>query len=143
MRLSFGNIHQHTQHNLPIILHAIMLFHPPLQILFHPIAPRLGRFQDFVVRRRHGLALQERHDIRRRAIGNGEIERCVVVIVLLERALWIGIVERFDDFEGRVVMGRVVEGEVAVVVLLGGAFGVDFEEEFFNVEWAFLPGGKV
>jgi len=37
----------------------------------------------------------------------------------------------------------VVQGEVPVVVLLGGAFGVDPEEEFFDVEGAFFPGGEV
>ena len=53
------------------------------------------------------------------------------------------VIKRLHHFERCVVMRRVVEREVSVVVLLGGAFGVDFEEEFFDVEWTFFPGGEV
>lgn len=40
-------------------------------------------------------------------------------------------------------MSGVVEGEVAVVVFLGGSFGVDLEEEAFDVERTLFPGGEV
>lgn len=40
-------------------------------------------------------------------------------------------------------MSGVVEGEVTVVIFLGGSFGVDLKEESFNVERTLFPGSKV
>ena len=76
-------------------------------------------------------------------VGNGEIEGSIVVVVLLERTLRIGVVQRFHDFERCIVVGRVVERQIAVVVFLSGAFRKDFEKEFFHIQGTFLPSGKV
>lgn len=52
------NIHEHGQYELTIIIHTIVLFHFPLHFLLHPVAAGLGRFQDFIVGGRNGLALE-------------------------------------------------------------------------------------
>jgi hypothetical protein len=36
-----------------------------------------------------------------------------------------------------------MQGEVSVVVLRGGTFGVDLEKEYFDIEGALLPSGEV
>lgn len=53
------------------------------------------------------------------------------------------MIECLDNFNGSIVMCCIVEGEIAVIVFLGGSFGKDLEEEFHAVEGAFFPGGEV
>lgn len=53
------------------------------------------------------------------------------------------MIQGLDDFNGGVVVSRIMEGKVAVVVLLGGSFGEDLEEKFHAVEGTLFPGGEV
>ena len=139
----FVNIQKHTQDKFSIFTQTIVLFHLSLQFLFHAFASRLGTFQYFIVRGWYRLALQQCHHIRTRPVRNGEIEWCIVVIVLLQRAFGIRVIECFDDFERRIVVRRVVQRQIAVIVLLCGPFRIDFEQEFFHIEGTFFPRGKV
>ena len=139
----FVQIQEHAQYDLSFFIHAIVLFHAALEFLFEAFAPGLGRLEDFLVRGWDRLSLQQGDDIGRSAIGNGQIQGRVIVVILLESAFGIGVVEGFHHFEGGIVVGGVVEGEIAVIVLLGGTFGIDFEEQFFDVEGSLFPRRKV
>mmetsp|Transcript_19809 Transcript_19809/g.30593 ORF Transcript_19809/g.30593 Transcript_19809/m.30593 type:complete len:210 (+) Transcript_19809:898-1527(+) len=107
--LTIPNVHEQTQDSLDIFLHIVVFFHMPLEFLFHAFATALGSLQDFIVGGRNGLSLKKSNDIGGCSIGNGEVQGGVVVIVLLGGTLGVGVVESFDDFEGRIVVSRIME----------------------------------
>lgn len=126
--MMFPNVQEHLQDDFSILLDAIVLFHTLLQVLFESFTLGFGRLEYLVVRGRDRLSLEEGHHVGRGSVGNGEIQRRVVVVILLMRSFGISLIQCFHDFEWSVVVRRVVQGQIAVIVLLGGALGVDLEE---------------
>ena len=143
MRLLVDNIQQHFHNRFTVFLHTIVLFHTALQFFFHAFALALGRFQDFIVGRRDRLSAQQGHHVGRGAISNGQVQGCVVIIVLLVSSFRVCIVQGFDNFQWSIVVSSIVKWQVSVVILLGSSFRKDFEQELFGFNGSLLPGRKV
>mmetsp|Transcript_18593 Transcript_18593/g.46122 ORF Transcript_18593/g.46122 Transcript_18593/m.46122 type:complete len:332 (-) Transcript_18593:170-1165(-) len=141
--VSLVNVQQECQDLFHFFRGSIGLAHVPGQLTFSGLVSALGLVQDFVFGGRDRLSLQHAHNIGGSSIGNGQIQRRVVIVVLLGRSLGVGIVQGFDHLQRCVVVSSVVEWQVSVVVLLGGSFGVNLEQKFFNLEGSLLPGGEM
>mmetsp|Transcript_27128 Transcript_27128/g.76321 ORF Transcript_27128/g.76321 Transcript_27128/m.76321 type:complete len:527 (+) Transcript_27128:342-1922(+) len=143
MPMTFVDVHQDRQHGLHLLARSLIALVVLLHLLLQGLEAALGGCQDFVIGRRNRLSLQQCHHVRRRAVGNGKIQRGVVVVILLRGTFRVGVVQRLHDLQRCVVMRGVMQREIAVVVLLRGAFRVDLQEELFNVKWTLLPCREV
>jgi len=116
MGLLLGQLLQDLQDDIAIFVHHAMQFHGALEFLFHAFAMHFGSFQQLIIGRWQFVSLLECHHVGTGPIGKGQIQRHVIVIVLLQGAFWISIVQGFDDFKGCIVMSGIVQGQIAVIV---------------------------
>ena len=108
MGVSLVNVQQQTKDFLHLFRRTVTFRHVTCQFTFSCFVTALGLFKDLVLRGWDRLALQQADDVGRCTIGNGKVQRGVVVVILLRGALGVSVVEGFDDFQGSIVVS--VEG---------------------------------
>ena len=68
--------------------------------------------------------------------------KCTLVVIFLQGSLGVCVVKSFHNLERGVVVSGVVQGQITVIVLLSGTFGVNLQQEFSTSKGPFFQAVK-